>query len=77
MPNQVEHGECVVGAEAIVRDIGGGAVRRCDDLVGILADGHAGDHLERGWVDDAERVVVLGEDEQRGAGRGLAEEDAA
>ena len=72
MSNQVDHGEGVVGAEAVVGDIRSGAVRRCDDLVGIVADGHAGDNLERGWVDDAEGVVVLGEDEQRWRRRGLA-----
>ena len=77
MSNQVDHRQRVVCPEAVVGDIRSGAVRRCDDLVGIVAHWHARDDLERGWVDDAESVVVLGKDKQRRARRSLATENDA
>jgi hypothetical protein len=65
-----EDGYGVEGAEAVVGDVGGGAVGGGDDLVRVGADGEFVENLEGGGVDYGEGVVVLGESEERGLGLG-------
>ena len=59
--DEVEDREGMVGAEAVVGDVGGGAVGGGDDLVGVGAYGEGVEDFEGGGVDDGEGVVVLGE----------------
>src|ERR1700744_2132258 len=58
---QIDFGEGVVGAESVVGDVCRPAVGGCDDLMGIVADGHAGHDLERGGIDAAEGLRLLGD----------------
>ena len=64
--DEVEDGEGMEGSEAVVGDVGGGAVGGGDDLVGVGTYGEGVEGLEGGGVDDGESVVVLGEREERG-----------
>jgi len=71
--DEVDDAEGVECAESIVGDVGGFAVGGGDDFVGIAANGDAGDDVEICGVNDGESVVLLGEDEERGLGRGLGD----
>ena len=68
MVDEVEDGEGVEGAEAVVGDVGSGAVGGGDDLVWVVADGEFVEDLEGVGVDDGEGVVVLGEGEESALG---------
>lgn len=57
--DEIDDGKGVVRAEAVVRDEGSGAVGGGDDLVGVVADGDAGEDLEGGGIDDGEGVGSL------------------
>ena len=46
----------VEGAEAVIGDVGAGAVRAGDDLVGVVADGDSCNDPEGRRIDDGERV---------------------
>ena len=77
--DEVEDGEGVEGAAAVVGDVGGGAVGGGDDFVGVGAYGEGVEDFEGGGVDDGESVVVLAEGEEgglgeRGGGEGYCEE---
>lgn len=72
--DEVDSGEGVEGAKAVVRDVRGGAVGGGDDFVGIMADGDASEDLEGGGVDDGQGLGALGEHQQRLAGRALGVE---
>jgi hypothetical protein len=62
---QVDHGQRVVSATAVIRHVSELAVRRRDDLVRIVTHGDARDDLERGGVHDREHLVVLREHQKR------------
>ena len=70
--DEVNHREGVIASAAVIGDVGGLAVGRGDDFVGIFEDWNSRDDLQRGGVDNGERPVALGEHEQRGLGRGLS-----
>jgi hypothetical protein len=73
--DEVDDGEGVEGAEAVIRNVGCFAIGGGDDFVGVVTDGDAGDDVQVGGIDDGEGVVLLGEGEERrcwsGPGRGL------
>ena len=74
--HEVDDGDGVEAAEAVVGDVGGAAIGGGGHFMRIVADGRAGDHLESGRIDDGYGVVLLGEDEERGGRRGLRGEES-
>jgi len=60
--DEIDDGECVECAGAVVGDVGGFAVGRGDDFVRVVANRGFGDNLESSGIDDGEGVVVFGED---------------
>ena len=70
--DQIDDAEGVEGAEAVVRNVSGGAIGRSDDFVRVIADGDFRDYLQRRRIDDGEGVVTLGESEQRILWRSLS-----
>jgi hypothetical protein len=57
--------------KAVVGNVGGAPVFRCDDFVGIFADRYLRQHLQRGRIDNGHGVILFGKNQERCSRCGL------
>jgi len=62
--HQVEYGNRVKGAKAVVRHISRAPILRGNHFVRIVAHGHARRNTQRRWINNGQRMVVLRKYEQ-------------
>ena len=68
---EIEHGERVIRAAAVVRYVGGRTVGGSNDFVRIVADGKFAEDFESCGIDDGQGVIGFGQDEEGFARNGL------
>jgi hypothetical protein len=71
LSDEIDDREGVVTPASVIGDVSRLAIGGGDDFVRIFEDRNFSDYLERGWVDDGERSIALGERKQRRLRRGL------
>jgi len=68
---EIDDGDGVIGAKAVIGDIGGFAVGGGDDFVRIFADGDARNDVQACGIDDRKGVIGLGQRQKRDPGGSL------